>query len=469
MAELRSVVVDGGDTSTRHEKLMGIPKHTSESQHVIEKVYVLDVPKLPEENSKKFELSVISDASKAEYLNIIDDRDVILADIVRKVGQPPVTRAFIRGGPRQKAHFNPPDVKAAVVTCGGLCPGINNVIREITNTLFFLYNVREVWGVLGGYGGFARDPVALTPQYVDRIHHTGGSVLGCSRGGFDLKMILKFIKERSIDQLYIIGGDGTHRGAFEIGKECERLNMNVVVVGIPKTIDNDLDLLDRSFGFETAVDQAQAAITAAKVEAMCNFPNGIGIVKLMGRSTGYIAAFATLASGDVDLCLIPEVPIQLEGERGCLPHLKRRLAEKGHAVVVVAEGAGEDLLQSRSTETDASGNKKLPPIGLFLKDKIEEFFSQEKIPVSVKYIDPSYMIRSVPPNSADSRYCAQVGQNAVHGAMHGFTRFTVGLCNNRICYLPIPAMVEGSPRGMRQQGRTWERVLSLTLQPNPKL
>lgn len=241
--------------------------------------------------------------------------------------------------------------------------------------------------------------------------------------------------------------------------------LNVSVAGIPKTIDNDLDYIDRSFGFQSAVEAAQDAIRCAKVEASCNLPNGIGIVKLMGRSSGFIAAFATLGSGDVDLCLVPEVPTVLEGDIGCLPHIYKRVKQKGFAVIVVAEGAGEELLGT-STETDASGNKKLPAIGEFMKKATENYFKKMGETATVKYIDPSYMIRSVPANAADSLYCSQLAQNAVHGAMAGFTGFSVGLCKDKMVLLPIPNLVATSPRMMRTVGRTWERVLATTRQPN---
>jgi 6-phosphofructokinase 1 len=263
---------------------------------------------------------------------------------------------------------------------------------------------------VGGYGGFYdpdTPPIELTPETVRHIHHQGGTVLGSSRGGFDIDKIIAFIKKKNIRQMYVIGGDGTHRGCYKIHETCMELGLHVAVAGIPKTIDNDVDYIDRSFGFISSVEQAQAAIKAAATEAMCNLPNGIGIVKLMGRSSGYIAAHATLGSGDVDLCLIPEVPIVLDGETGCLPHLWRRVKNKGYAVVVVAEGAGEEIL-GESTETDASGNKKLPQIGEFMKDEISAFFKSKGEVATVKYIDPSYMIRSVPANATDSLYCMQV-------------------------------------------------------------
>jgi 6-phosphofructokinase 1 len=247
-------------------------------------------------------------------------------------------------GPRKLLHFDPKSVNAAIVTCGGLCPGLNNVIREITNTLHQIYGIGgRVYGIQGGFRGFFDpsphlQPLILTPELVEGIHHEGGTVLGSSRGGFDLEKIIKFLRDKHVNQLYVIGGDGTHRGAFRIHEGCMEHGLNVAVAGIPKTIDNDVDYIDHSFGFSSAVEAAQLAIRSAKTEAVCNLPNGIGIVKLMGRSAGFIAAHATMASSDVDLCLVPEVPIVLEGEKGCLPHLMRRVKQQGYAVIVCAEG-----------------------------------------------------------------------------------------------------------------------------------
>ncbi|KAL7581507.1 hypothetical protein ACA910_022076 [Epithemia clementina (nom. ined.)] len=405
------------------------------------------------------------------YNKLITNHECILADIVRKPNMHTHTVAFMRAGARRYLHFDPKTVNAAIVTCGGLCPGLNNVIREITKVLHQMYAIGgTVYGIQGGYQGFhgtdpQLQPIPLTPALVDNIHYQGGTVLGSSRGGFDLDKILKFIQDKKINQLYVIGGDGTHRGAFAIHEGCLAKGWNVAVAGIPKTIDNDVDYIDQSFGFQSAVEAAQVAIRSAKTEAVCNLPNGIGIVKLMGRSAGYIAAHATLASSDVDLCLIPEVPVVLEGPKGCLPHLRRRVKQQGFAVIVVAEGAGEEVLGS-SAETDASGNKKLPPIGEFMKKAVTDYFAKFNEVATVKYIDPSYTVRSVPANAADSLYCMQLGQNAVHGAMAGFTGFSVGLCNNRMVWLPIPELVATSPRSMDPRGRTWERILAVTRQPN---
>ncbi|DBA02875.1 TPA: hypothetical protein N0F65_005902, partial [Lagenidium giganteum] len=435
----------------------------------IQQTYVLPVPNLAQwlphlhrqaSNQRKIDTQAESDDGverKSTYNKIMGDTDVILGDIRRNASQEPKSRAYVRAGPRASLYFDPTHVKAAVVTCGGLCPGLNNVIRDITLSLWNLYGVREIYGIKMGFDGFYN-------WTVENIHHSGGTILGANRGGFALDKIIDFLVTRGVSQLYVIGGDGTHRAANKISDECRRRKLAIAVAGIPKTIDNDVDLLDRSFGFNTAVEEAQRAIRSAKTEAKC-VPNGIGVVKLMGRSAGFIAAHATLSSGDVNLCLIPEVPIELHGPRGCLEHLERVVEEKGHAVVVVAEGAGEELLGT-SAVCDAGGNKKLPPIGEFMKGQIQEHFLKSGKIATVKYIDPSYMIRSVPANAADSLYCMILSQNAVHGAMAGYTGFTVGLSANRVVYFPITAITQNSPRCMDPFGRTWERVLCLTRQPN---
>ena len=417
-----------------------------------------------------------------EYNRLVGPRELVLVDTTVRTDDhqhnhnnnnysttTTFRRALHRAGPRQLLHFAPPTVHAAIVTCGGLCPGLNNVIRELVHSLYYLYGVRQVWGVTGGFNGFlgkeGYDPILLTNSMVENIHHEGGTVLRSSRGGFEEAKILEFLREKKIDQLYVIGGDGTHRAAYKISQACRENKLNVAVAGIPKTIDNDVDYIDRSFGFVSAVEAAQNSIRTAKTEAQCNMPNGIGIIKLMGRSAGFLAAYAALGSGDVDCVLVPEVDIVLEGPDGILPFIRQRVKEQKYAVVVVAEGAGEELL-GESTMTDAGGNKKLPPIGEFIRCRIEEYFAKLNEECTVKYIDPSYMVRSVPANAADSLYCMALAQNAVHGAMAGYTGFTTGLVNNRMVYLPIPQVVSASPRSLNPFGQTWERVLAMTGQPN---
>jgi len=410
--------------------------------------------------------SGLNGTGKEYYNNLVENEDE--AVVVHKLASNKICKLFIRAGPRKFCHFDPKNVRAAVVTCGGLCPGLNNVIREIVLSLYHLYGCSEVIGIRGGFNGFHDpnlQPVLLNPKTVEAVHHHGGTFLGSSRGGHDLEKIINFIIQNDVNQLYIIGGDGTHRGAHKVSTECMRRGLNVAVVGIPKTIDNDVGLIDRSFGFQSAVEAAQVAIRSAKVEAQCNIPRGVGVVKLMGRSSGFIAAFATLSSNDVDLCLVPEVPIVMDGDEGILAHLQRVILEKGHAVVVVAEGAGEELL-GKSAETDAGGNRKLPQIGEWIKKEIEKYFAAQGTPATVKYIDPSYMIRSVPANAEDSYYCGMLARNAVHGAMAGFTGFSVGMSNNEMVYIPIPLLTSNSPRLMDVNGRSWEQVISLTRQPN---
>ncbi|KAG6662123.1 hypothetical protein CIPAW_03G221200 [Carya illinoinensis] len=348
---------------------------------------------------------------------------------------------FRRAGPRQKVYFEPDDVHACIVTCGGLCPGLNTVIREIVCGLYHMYGVKKVLGIDGGYRGFyARNTVTLTPKVVNDIHKRGGTILGSSRGGHDTNKIVDSIQDRGINQVYIIGGDGTQRGASVIFEEIRRRGLKVAVAGIPKTIDNDIPVIDRSFGFDTAVEEAQRAINAAHVEAE-SVENGIGVVKLMGRYSGFIAMYATLASRDVDCCLIPESPFYLEGPGGLFEYIEKRLKENGHMVLVIAEGAGQDLL-SESIQSmgkqDASGNKLLQDVGLWISQKIKDHFSkQNKMVMNLKYIDPTYMIRAVPSNASDNVYCTLLAHSAVHGAMAGYTGFTVGPVNGRHAYIPF--------------------------------
>ena len=327
------------------------------------------------------------------YSKLIGEQEHILADIKRSDSSKKSMEAYVRAGPRKDCYFDPAKVNIAVVTCGGLCPGLNTVIYGIVKCAHELYGIGKCYGIKGGYHGFHNwttmedqtAPVILTPKSVAGIQHQGGTVLGASRGGFDLPKIIAFLRTYSISQLYVVGGDGTHRGLIKIYEETIKQGLSIAVAGVPKTIDNDLGCIDRSFGFNTAVEEACKAVLSAKMEASCA-PNGVGIVKLMGRSAGYISAHATIATQDVDLCCIPEVPMVMEGELSCLPHVLNAIREKGHAVIVVAEGAGEELL-GQSAETDAGGNRKLPPIGVFMKEKIKSYLGGQGVAASIKYIE----------------------------------------------------------------------------------
>eukprot|EP00197_Chlamydomonas_leiostraca_P002526 CAMPEP_0202857440 /NCGR_PEP_ID=MMETSP1391-20130828/375_1 /ASSEMBLY_ACC=CAM_ASM_000867 /TAXON_ID=1034604 /ORGANISM="Chlamydomonas leiostraca, Strain SAG 11-49" /LENGTH=499 /DNA_ID=CAMNT_0049536237 /DNA_START=96 /DNA_END=1596 /DNA_ORIENTATION=- len=368
----------------------------------------------------------------------------------------------IRCGPRKTIYHDPHQVCAAVVTCGGLCPGLNDVVQNIVYTLRD-YGVPEdnILGIRYGLRGFyERDakPITLTRAMVDGIHLKGGTMLGTSRGGANVKEIVKRIDLWGLNMVFVVGGNGGNAAANAIAEECEAQGVVCSVVGVPKSIDNDILLIDRCFGFETAVEEAQRALLAAKVEAM-SARNGLGLVKLMGRQSGFIAMQASMASGVVDACLIPETPFRVD--KLCAL-VARAFERKGHAVVCVAEGAGQDILNDGSSGTDASGNPILKDIGPFLKNEFKKHFKGD---ADIKYIDPTYMIRAIPTTSNDRVYCKVLGQGAVHGAFAGYTDCTVGLINTHYVYLPIPTIIQ-APRKVNPKGRRWNRLLTAIDQPD---
>ncbi|RME25229.1 MAG: ATP-dependent 6-phosphofructokinase [Deltaproteobacteria bacterium] len=373
--------------------------------------------------------------------------------------------AFEKAGPREFLYFDPSKVRVGVVTCGGLCPGINNVLRALVMELSYHYHVRHIYGFRYGYAGlvpdYGYDVVDLTPDLVRDIHHDGGSFLGSSRGHQDAGVMVDTLDRMGIGILFTIGGDGTHRGALAIHDEITKRGLKIAVVGIPKTIDNDILLVEKTFGFETAFSIAIEAIRAAHVEAS-GAPNGVGLVRLMGRHSGYIAANAALAEPDVNCVLVPEVPFVIDGERGLVNWLIKRLEKRGHAVIVVAEGAGQEYVER--DERDASGNKKLGDIGLFLKERLASELKAAGIPHSLKYIDPSYIIRSAPANPNDSLFCATLAQNAVHAAMSGRTGMLVGLWHNKFTHVPIREAIKGR-KLIDPEGDLWRSVLEATGQP----
>lgn len=370
-----------------------------------------------------------------------------------------------RAGPRRHMYYEPGRVKAAIVTCGGLCPGLNDVIRQIVITLD-VYGVKNIVGIPYGYQGFfdkTLTEMPLSRDVVQNINLAGGSLLGVSRGSCTTGQIVDSIQSRRIDMLFILGGNGTHAGANAIHEECRKRKLKISVVCVPKTIDNDILLMDKTFGFDTAVEEAQRAINSAYIEAHSAY-HGIGLVKLMGRSSGFIAMHASLSSGQIDVCLIPEVPFNLDGPYGVLKHIEQLLAKKGSAVLCVAEGAGQDMLE-KSTATDASGNKILSDIGSYLQSQIKDHFKGIGVHADLKYIDPTYMIRAIRANASDAILCTVLGQNAVHGAFAGFSGITVGICNTHYVYLPIPEVIT-SPRCVNPNSRMWHRCLTSTGQPD---
>ncbi len=368
---------------------------------------------------------------------------------------------FERAGPREQLYFEPSQTKVAIVTCGGLCPGLNNVIRSVYVQLHYHYGVPAVLGVRYGFSGFsaeaASSPIWLNSEMVNNIHQLGGTLLGTSRGPVSADIIVDFLEQRGIHILFTVGGDGTQRGAHGVVEEIQRRKLNISVIGIPKTIDDDVQYVNRSFGYFTAIEKAKEVIDSAHVEARCVF-NGISIVKVMGRDSGFIAAGATLASQEVNFTLVPEVPFQLEGECGLLSVLHRRLLERHHAVIVVAEGAGQHLMPP-SEKRDASGNLLHRDIGIFLREKIREHFAAQRLPVVIRYQDPSYYIRSVPASTVDSVLCDSFARHAVHAGMAGKTDMIVGLQHGVFIHVPI-AMA--TTQRKRLSNEEWAAVVMAT-------
>jgi 6-phosphofructokinase 1 len=371
--------------------------------------------------------------------------------------------SFENAGPRRKIFYRPENTRAAIVTCGGICPGLNNVIRAIVMQLYHGYGVRSILGVRYGYEGlvpsYGHGFMDLTPETVENIHERGGSILGSSRGNQDIATMVDTLFANNISILFAIGGDGTLRGAQALVEEITKRGLHISVMGVPKTIDNDISYVDRSFGFETAVSIAKTAITGAHEEAK-GARNGIGLVKVMGRDSGFIAAYTALASNEVNYVLVPEVPFRLEGENGLLESLKHRLERKSHAVILAAEGAGQEYF-SNLNEKDASGNVKKGDIGQYLRDEITSYFKKLKFEANIKYIDPSYIIRSMPATADDSVFCVMLAQNAVHGAMAGKTGVLVGRWNSYFTYIPFRLAVQKRKK-VEPEGYLWSIVKAAT-------
>lgn len=412
----------------------------------------------------------LSKVSGDFIVNYVGDNEFVRYGRDAEVGdQAPLVRSelFEKAGPRQNIFFSPQHVHAGIVTCGGLCPGLNDVIRALVRCLWYRYGVRRISGIKYGYKGFLPeykfDVKALDPDIVDDIHKIGGTILGTARGGGkQVTEIVDAMERLNLNMLFSIGGDGTQKGSLDIANEIEKRRLKIAIIGIPKTVDNDFSFIDKSFGFDTAVVKAVEAVTAAHMEAHSQI-NGIGLVKVMGRESGFIAAHTALASHEVNFALIPEVPFDVEGPNGLLTHLTKRLEKRHHAVIIVAEGACQDIL-AKDAKTDASGNKKLADVGVYLKDKIQAHFDKLGIEINLKYIDPSYLIRSSPAVPIDSLYCERLGNNAVHAAMAGKTKVLIGLVNNEFVHLPMKAAVSRRSY-VDPEGSLWRDTIEATHQP----
>jgi 6-phosphofructokinase 1 len=408
--------------------------------------------------------------SPLKSVRFVGDDERVLLDIspaqlkeVFSAGEEPVS--FLKAGPRAKIFFDPSKVKAALVTCGGLCPGLNDVIRAVVLSLYYGYGVKNIVGIRYGLQGFipryGHPVVELTPEAVATINEVGGTILSSSRGPQEIEEIVDSLERLNIGILFMIGGDGSFRAAARIVDGIRSRGSRIAVVGIPKTIDNDINLLSRSFGFNTAVGMGAQAISDAHAEAE-GAPNGVGLVKLMGRHSGFIAATAALAKREANMVLIPESDFDIEGPNGLLTWLEKRLEARKHAVMVVAEGAGQNYCGLEGT--DESGNRLLGDIGVYLKEMIQHHFHDKGIELNLKYIDPSYMIRSIPANTDDSIFCGFLARDAVHAGMAGFTGVAVGSLNDDFVYIPMRLVVQAKKQ-VHLQGRLWSSVLEATGQP----
>ncbi|MFO7989045.1 MAG: ATP-dependent 6-phosphofructokinase [Thermodesulfobacteriota bacterium] len=401
--------------------------------------------------------SFISDDSRI----IVDIESESVQDVA-KTGQ--TLLSFEQAGPREKIYFDPSKLKCAIVTCGGLCPGLNDIIRAVVLELYHIYQVKTIYGIRYGLQGFipeyGHDIVDLIPETVAGIQDRGGTILGSSRGSQDIGVVVDCLERMSIGILFMVGGDGTMMASKKIADEIDKRNLKISVVGIPKTIDNDIFLVSRSFGFDSAVDVATLAIKGAHNEAEA-YPSGIGLIKLMGRHSGFLAATAALAQQDANFVLIPEVDIDLNGDNGFLQALENRVKTRNHAVVIVAEGAGQNFFENKEKKYDPSGNIILQDIGLFLKKKITEWFTSRHLDVSLKYIDPAYIIRSLAANANDSVFCGLLGRDAVHAGMAGKTKLLVSYWNNHYVHVPMEASA-GRQKRLDPNGRLWQSVLEAT-------
>ncbi len=432
---------------------MTIQKYPTTADFAVEKLGCsgIDSP-LEETDFIADDASVVYSSDPAELKHCLNNEEDILA--------------FEKAGPRDKIFHDPAWTKAAILTAGGLCPGINDVIKGLVRTLILQYEVPVVYGVRYGYRGlipeFGLQPLLLNEDNVDNIHESGGSILGTSRGRQDESTMVNTLIRMNINVLFCIGGDGTLRCAHDVAAVIKKRKLAISVIGIPKTIDNDINFIDQSFGFETAVYATNSVITAAHNEAKGSF-NGIGLVKVMGRDSGFVAAYAALANSHVNYCLVPEEKFELNGDgpNSLLTGLETRLTEKEHAVIMVAEGAGQEFFSDNTAETDASGNKLHQDIGPFLKEKIEEHFNSISMEVNVKYFDPSYMIRSLPAFGTDAVFCIMLAQKAVHAAMSGRTDMVIGHWHDYFTHVPI-ALATRERKKIILNSPLWNSVKSIT-------
>lgn len=317
--------------------------------------------------------------------------------------------------------------KIGVLTGGGDCPGLNPAIRAITRKA--LNEGVSVVGILNGWQGIIeQNVIELDLKSVAGILHRGGTILGTSRTNpckkeKDMEKVKKNFKALKLDALVAIGGDDT------LGAASKLYEAGLNVIGVPKTIDNDLSCTDFTFGFDTAVNIATEAIDRLHTTAESH--HRIMVVEIMGRHAGWIATYAGIAGG-ADMILIPEVPVDID--EICKSLKKRHKRGKDFSIVVVAEGAklkDRDLVLQKNAK-DAFGNVLLGGIGHIIGKKLEETTGFETRVTVLGHVQ-----RGGTPSAFDRVLATRFGVKAVELALKGDFGQMVALKGNEIVSVPI--------------------------------
>ena len=324
-------------------------------------------------------------------------------------------------------------IRVGVLTGGGDCPGLNAVIRGVVKKS--AGNNVEIIGIKNGWKGLVdNESVELGLESVSGILPKGGTILGTSRTNpykrpDDLARVIENYKKMKLDALIAIGGEDTLGVANKLSKEGKGIN----VVGVPKTIDNDLNATDVTFGFDTAVNIATEAIDRLHTTAESH--HRIMVVEVMGRHAGWIAIHSGIAAG-ADVILIPELKMDLEE---ICASLKRRHAKgKGFSIVVVAEGATfkEGQVITQEEKLDSFGHVRLGGIGERLAAEIESRTGFETRVTVLGHIQ-----RGGTPSAFDRVLATRFGVKAMELVLNKKFGYMASLKGTEIVEVPIKEAV----------------------------
>jgi len=329
-----------------------------------------------------------------------------------------------------------------VVTGGGDCPGLNAVIRAIVRRASQEYDW-EVVGSINAYDGILKEPmelVLLDARKVAGIHVMGGTIIGTTNKGgpfaWPVKQpdgtwttvdrsddLLKRLQYQGIDAVISIGGDGSQK----ISQQLFEKGLNIV--GVPKTIDNDLSSTDFTFGYQTAVEIATEAVDRLVTTASSH--HRVMILEVMGRGAGWIALSAALAGG-AEIVLIPEIPYDVNK---VVDILKGRISRgKGHAIIVIAEGAmaqGGSVVASKSDEAGRQ-DQVLGGVGYVLQKQIKALLD-----VDTRVTVLGHLQRGGSPISYDRILATQFGVKAVEMVKEAKFGYMVSYRHPRIVSVPL--------------------------------